>query len=241
MARKQNFNPIRQHSELSAADSAINPLLEASKITTLKVDGKDVPASDAPLADRITALNAVNGTTPGNLDMSELIAANDALSKAKEKADSDLAIANSSVAKLQGDNAKLSTDLATSQASVSTLTASNAELQNRHDAAIRQVGDLTKNSNAINRAVSEMCVSRDVLDLKLSKSATEAEKLVAADAIPVADKLNSLGGAVNAAFNKLGLPIGALPAGNVQGGKSDVKPELKGKARMAAAIKIAGQ
>jgi len=246
MARKQIFNPIKLHSELAAADSAINPLLEAAKITTIKVDGKDTPASEAPVGDRVLALSAVSKSAVGNVDMSELIAANDALSKQHEKATADLAIANSSVTKLQGDVSKLTSDLQTSQASVNTLTAANAELQNRHDASIRQVSELTKQVSGINAEVSKLCLEYGCLDLTtedgklLAKDASADEKLAAANRVPIADKLKASKGAVNAAMNKLGLPVGDLPAPGMPSKADSDKKEATGRNRMKAAMKIEG-
>lgn len=245
MAKHTIWNIGKANAEISAADSAINPLLEVAKITTLKVDGKDVPASDAPLADKILALAAVSKPGAGTQDVSELIATNDSVARQLTETSDRLSVANASVAKLQLDNSKLSSDLATAQSSVNNLTASNAELQNRHDASIRQVGDLTKQANAVNAEISRLCLDYGCLDLTgedgkpLAKDASADDKLAAANRIPVADKLKASKGAVNAAVRNLGLPANQLPAGGAPSAQAE-KKELRGRDRMKAAMKIEG-
>lgn len=246
MAKISIWNIGKANAEISAADAAINPLLESAKITTIKVDGKDLPASDAPLADKISALAAVSKPGVANQDISELVTSNDLISKQLEDATGKLAVSNSSVAKLQQDNAALTSQLQTSQSSVSNLTAANAELQNRHDASIRQVGELTKQVNGINAEVSKQCLEYGCLDLTtedgklLAKDASADEKLAAANRIPIADKLKASKGATNAAMAKLGLPVGDLPAPGMPHKAGSEKKDPKGRDRMKAAMKIEG-
>jgi len=246
MAKISIWNIGKANAEISAADAAINPLLESAKISTIKVDGKDLPASDAPLADKINALAAVSKPGVANQDISELVTSNDLISKQLEDATGKLAVANASVMKLQGDNATLTSQLQTSQASVNTLTAANAELQNRHDASIRQVGELTKQINGFNTELSKMCLEYGCLDLTtedgklLAKDASTDEKLAAANRVPMADKLKASKGAVNAAMSKLGVSTQDLPAPGMPGKSADDKKEPKGRDRMKSAMKIEG-
>lgn len=240
MAKHQIWNIGKANAEISAADAAINPLLETAKITSIKVDGKDMAASDAPLADKITALAAVNKPGAGNMQLSDMVVNNDIIAKKLEETSAALAVSQTSVATLQRDNSQLSTDLATSQASVRTLTASNAELENRLKVSNGSVADLTGQLNGINTEISKLCVVGDVLDLKLSKGASEAQKMDAANLVPVADKLKAYAGAVNAAIARTGASVGAIPGVPPAGGAAPAKKEVKGAERMKAAIKIQG-
>jgi len=240
MARKQSWNPRPLLAELSAADDVINPLLDAAKITSIKVSGADRPASDAPLPDRISAFANVTKTGATSADAVELATLNGQITAQLEKSDGELAVAKSSVATLTQEKTALTADLATSRTSVDTLTASNAELGNRNTVLAKNLEISAGNMNALNRTLSQFCLRADCLSLvgedgkAFGKDATEEHKLLAADKIPVSEKFTALFGAVNAAVAKTGVSFAALPTA-VPGGTQAGAPKFKSATELCAA------
>jgi hypothetical protein len=237
------WNIGKANAEITQADEAVNPALEKAGIKTLLVDGKTVAYADAPLAHRITALIAANPRGADLQEASELLASNDAISKALDKSTTDLAVAQTSVATLTRENAELASNLATSQSSVQSLTAEKADLNNRLQAAVNQFTANEKELKVRDAELSKLCVAAGCLDLKgedgqpLAADATEEIKLAAASRIAHGDKLKAYRGAVNAAIAKTGalpLEMPVVPPGSKQ------KAEPTGRARMLASMKIDG-
>ncbi len=206
--------------EITSADAIIDPALASSGITTIQVEGKQFPASEAPLASKISALIAVNPPGAGTQQISDVLVSNDVISKELEKVSTELTISKNSVAVLTQDNANLKQSEGVAQASVSKLTAENAEQKNRLEAAINQFTSNAKEIASVNREVSKACVACGCLDLQgedgkpLAADATEEAKLAAADKISVSDKLKSYQGAVNAAVAKIGVLPSSIPSAN---------------------------
>lgn len=232
-----NFKAL--NAELHASDASVDPLLVSAKITTIKVDGKDVPAHEAPLPNKIAALGALLATGDKTVDDANLIAANGQLAGQVEKLTNDL---TSVQATLAATNQKLTTAegaLAVAQASVTALTAEKANLTNLLEAGnkenARLTGELAETKTALAReCLAVGCLSLAGADNKpLAADAPEAEKLSAAVKLPFTGLLTSFKGAVNAALAKTGVAFGTLP-GQKPAGSSE-KPELKGRARFIAA------
>lgn len=246
MARPTTWNLKKLNAEIAAADAVLDPLLESAKITVIKVEGKDVPASDAPVAAKIQALSALANSSGKTQEMSDLVVANDELTRQIESVSAENTRLHATNAAQTQDIARLTAELATAKASVATLTASTGELSVRHEAALRQVNAETARNNEVNTEISRLCIAANVIDLTtedgkpLAKDATETDRLAAANRIPVADKLKAYKGAVNAAIAKTGVDTTKLPAGGLQGKDTSGKPELKGRERMKAAMKIQG-
>jgi len=84
MARNKS-DIFKNTAEIFAADAPILPLLVAANISTINVDGKAVPAAEAPLNLQIAALGAVKATGSTTQDSAQLIEANGQLAAQKDK------------------------------------------------------------------------------------------------------------------------------------------------------------
>lgn len=247
MARKKSLNVIGLNAELSASDSAIDPLLEQANITSIKVEGRDVPAGDAPMPDKIRALAAVTNASNVNQDMSELIQSNEVVSRENDRLTVENARLSSANATLTGENSQLKSDKATLVAANSKLTADAGELGVRHEATLSQVTRVTGQMQTLNADISKACLKFNCLDLTdadgkaLPKDATEAQKQVAADRLPANEKLSAIGGAVNAALAKTNVSVALLPAAGVTQTGTQQKAEPKGRERMKAGMTVEGK
>lgn len=213
MAKLSFWNIRHAQAAITAADEAIEPALSKANITTIKVEGRDVPASEAPLADRIRAVLAVSSPQTSSQDMSELVATNDTLARRIEVLETENAQLKAGNAALTTENVQLKGELATALTSVESLTASNAELNVRHEAALRQVADGVSAANQVNTRVSEMCVAACCIELPVPATATREQKIAAAKDVPVLDKLKAYEGAVNSAVARIGANAPAVPNG----------------------------
>src|SRR5690348_14565569 len=98
MAFKFLPNITKANAQIQAASEVIDPALAAAKISTLKVDGKDVAASEAPLSVKVAAIAALVGAGEKSQDVSELIATNGQIAARVEALEGELATANATVA-----------------------------------------------------------------------------------------------------------------------------------------------
>lgn len=213
MPKKSFWNIGKANAEITAADSAIDPALANAKITTLKVDGRDVPAHEAPLASKISALLSVAAPGVAAQDISELVVTNDQLSKQIEKVSDENTQLAAGNAALTQENVQTKADLVTAKASIESLTASQSELSVRHEAALNQVSASTTKFNALNTKISQACITAGCLELPKDAD-TDEKKLEAANAIKPEDKLTAYEGAVNAAVARIGDGNGKVPNGN---------------------------
>lgn len=245
MAIKFLANISKANAQLQAGHEAIDPALASAKISTLKVDGKDVPASEAPLSVKIAALANLTAAGEKSQDVSELIATNGHIAAKVETLEGDLATAQGLVASQTQKISALEGQLATASATVDRQTASGAQDGMLLKASNGEVSRLTKEIAAVNTDLSKLCLEYGCLDLTtvdgklLAKDAAEDVKLEAANRVPIADKLKASKGAVNAAMRNLGLNTNQLPAGG-SATNAPEKKEVKGRDRMKAAIKIEG-
>ena len=219
MARKQSWNAVKLTAELSASDAAIDPLLDAAGITTIKINGEDVPASKAPLQERINAYAAVAKAGVKDKDDVDLATLNTQITAQLEKSDAALAVAQANVASLTQEKSVLTTNLSVSQANVSRLTAENAQIADLKDNAIKLAGQMTAERNGLNSEISRQALKFNCLtDLKdkegklLPSTASAVEREAAADLIPAKDKLVALGAVCTNALQRLGVPSGQAPA-----------------------------
>ena len=74
MAKFKFFGIGEADAEIKSADAAINPLLTAAKITTIEVNGKQLPATsdEVPLALKISNLAATFKEGAGDKEISEM-------------------------------------------------------------------------------------------------------------------------------------------------------------------------
>ena len=231
MARKQSANFIGMNRELSAADEAIAPFLEAKGITTAVVDNKEVPVADAPLPARITALGnlVVSGGT--SVPDAQLIKANSDQAAQIIELEGKLTVANSTVAGQVQKINELSTSLVGAQSSVTKLTgdytAQGLLLEASNKEAARQTGI----ANAQKSALAARCIAAGCIDF--AKDATESDKVAAAEKLSFDDLFKSYNGAVNAAIKKTGVSFADVPAAPPVNSE---KKELTGRARFTASV-----
>jgi len=238
------WNLVKANAALESANEAADKVLVQAKISTLKVDGKDVALADAPIAAKIAAVGALVASGEKSQDVSELIASNGQIAAQVEELTGKLTVANATVASQSQKLTALEGELATEKASVATLTGKVTETANLLKASNDEAARVTKELNAQNDELSALCVTAGCLELKgadgklLAKDASETDKLAAAKSVSYGDKLKAYRGAVNAAIAKTGATPLEFPT-TPPGQAVEKKPELKGADRMKAAIKIA--
>jgi hypothetical protein len=229
MAKFKFFGISEADAEIKSADAAINPLLTAAKITTIEVNGKPIPATsdEVPLALKISNLAATYKEGAGDKEVSELTRNNSILADQAKVLETRAVTAETNSAAVTRENVVLAEKITVLEGGVAKLTAENAELITLRAAANKEAGRVTAESNAINTEISRKALAwnaiSDLRDEKgnvLSSKSTEAEKLAAADRIPVAQKLTAIGGAVTAALQRAGVPNGQSPAQPVAGSES---------------------
>lgn len=230
MAKNFKFYNIGlANDEINAADAALASALVSAKITTVKVDGKDVPASEAPLSARINALLSVNPIGAESQSVDELLKSNNILSARAQKSDEDLKLSTDQVSQLTREKIELENKLTIATDSVNSLTAKGNELNTSLEASQTAAKAAIKAGNDTNRLVSKMAIAFACVELKgedgraLSPNASAEAKQVAAEKIPVAEKLTAISGALNAAAARIGVDFNALPnMGPAGGAKSAV-------------------
>lgn len=244
MARKQSWNVGKLNAELTASDAAINPLLESAKITSIKVDGKEVPASEAPLPDRIKAYSDVAKSGATSADAVELAELNGQVTAQLEKASGELALAQASVSTLTQEKSRLTSDLATAQASVTKLTADNAELGSRNTTLAKELESSAGRLNTQKLALARKCVACNAVEFKgadgkaLTAEASDADLLAASKELTFDSLMASFSGAVNLAMNKTGVSLFAVPGEKPKAGETKSATEgLTGLERALAAHK----
>jgi hypothetical protein len=244
MPRTKSLNFVKLNDELFASDAAIDPILASAKITVLKVDGKDVPAAEAPLQSKISAIGALVSSGDKTQDAAQLIAANGQLAAQGEQLQANLTASEATIAAQNQKISELTGNFNVSQASVQKLTSENATQTNLLEASNKEVSRITAEANRINREVSQMCVSVGCLDLKgedgkpLAKDAKAEDQLAAADKLPIADKLKSFGGALHAAASKVGIQLAVVPNGGAAPAANNAKKlSIDEQVRQAKALK----
>jgi hypothetical protein len=238
MAHKFSMNVARLNSEASASAAAIDPILTAAKITSLKVDGKDVTAADAPLSAKITAIGALLATGDKTQDTSELIAANGQLADQFEASEARLVTANATISAQTQQISSLQTNLTTANATVDRLTADAGTNKNLLEASNKEVSRLLAIVSAQTSTIAQSCVAANCLDFSsLGKDASVEAKTAFASKMGFDDLMKSFKGAVNAAIAKTGVTFADIPSGK-PAGVTEKKDEPKGRARFSAAVKI---
>lgn len=203
--------------ELSASDEAITPLLEAAKITTVAVDGKDVPFADAPLPARIAALGKLLSTGDKVQDISQLVAANGVQAEQVTALEGKLTVANSTISAQTQKLASLEKGFNTSTASVTKLTTDLGAANTLLEASNKEVTRLLTGISAESVELSSDCLDAKCLDLRgadgkpLAEDATREQKLEAAGKIPMKDRRIAFKGAVNSTLAKMNLPLLGAP------------------------------
>lgn len=210
-------NITKLEAALDSIEKAIQPDLEKAGITTAMRDGKSIPVSEATVAEKYAALRAANPVGTGMEERAQLLASNGVIAQRCEKAESDLAIAQTNVGNLTREIATVKSELETSRASVTTLTQEKTNQTNLRDAALTENTRIQKEMDALNENLSQVCLAAGCLDLKdkdgkpLAADALPAVKLEAANKISAADKIKAYQGAVNAAMARTGVSFGTVP------------------------------
>ena len=247
MAKISIFNIGKANEALDSAHAAANKGLVAAKINTLVVDGKEVPAADAPLNVKIDAVSALVNSGEKTQDVSELIASNGQIAAQVEDLSGKLSVANATAAAHAQKISSLEGELVTSKSSVQSLTAQLATSDTNLVASNDLNTKLTAKANAVNAEISKHCIAINCLTLvdaagkPLAKDATEDQKLASALNVPISEKVTALKGAVTSAIANVGItaavPAAAQPAAKAPG------DGLTGIAKVEAQIaaQIAGQ
>lgn len=234
MERKLSWNPRTLQSELLASDESIAKLLVAAKITSLKVDGKDVPAADAPLNTKIEALGSLLNTGNVTQDSAELIAVNGQLAAQVDKVSGELVASQATVTSQLAKITELNNDLTVQKASVASLTADRAQLSNSLDAAVKETSRVVAGANLVNAELSKRCLNFNAIPnlteadgkTPLATNATQDQKLAALDRVSATEKLTLIDGAVNSAMARLGISTSTLPVATTTGTN---RPEMTRK------------
>ena len=229
------FNIGRANGLLDNAAAVLAPALAKSGITTVSVEGKTVPVAEAPLASQIAALLTAQPATDGAQNAAEALVSNELISKELEVNKSELALKTTAVDSLTRDNKELTSKLSNAEATVQDLTVKNTVLKQERDACSNQFASANQQLAAQRTELAKLCIASGCVE---TKGDTDDAKLESVKEVSHADLLKSYRGAVNAAIAKTGalpLEIPIAPPGAAS------KQEPKGRARMLASIKIAGQ
>lgn len=246
MPRPKIWNVGKLHAESEAAHAKADTALTAAKITTIRVEGKDVPFMDAPLSDKITALAGLLATGSPTDDNAQLISTNSQIATQLEDTEARLAVAQATISGQVQQIAKLQGELTVANAGVNKLTASNATNENLTEASNREVVRLGAQLAAQQTELVNHCMEANCLDLRgddgkpLTAEATDAQRRTAANKMAYGDLFKAYKGAVNSAMAKTGLTFANVPNAMPSKGH-EAKQELKGRDRFKAAVKVQGQ
>lgn len=224
MAKISIFNIGKANAAISDAQAALAPALAKAGISTIAVDGKTVPAAEAPLASQITALIGAQPVVADSQSAAEAIASNDLISKELDAAQAQLALKTTAVETLTRSNADLTSRLSTAEATVQDLTVKNGVMKTERDAAVAEYGKVSEQLTAQKTALAQRCLAVGCLDLigedgkPLAKDATDTVKLAAAMKLSHGDLFKAHNGALNAAAAKMGIVFAEIPAGKPQAG-----------------------
>ena len=239
MAKISIFNVGKANAIIDSANAAADAGLTSAKITTLKVDGKDVPAVEAPLDAKISAVSALVTSGDKTQDVSELIASNGQIAaQVEDLTAKNVTLTATSSAQVQKITA-LETELALSKTSVATLTAEVSGSKNLLAASGNENVRVTGLLNAANAEISKQCIAVNCLTLTdgdgkpLVKDATDAAKLEAANKIPVAEKITALMGAIHSSAANIGVDLKKVPAVSGGGAAPDNGKKLSADAQIA--------
>lgn len=231
-------NPLnfkKNHAELTAAESAIAPILTAANIKTVSVKGVDVSVSEAPLADKIVALGKLTASGDKTEDSAALVSANGQLAEQVEAVEGKL-LAEKSISASQSQKIidltgqlTVKTDALTSETAGHLAT--KDLLNTTTEAATRLTGELAAQKTAL----AQRCIAANCLDLSaLGKDATDAQRLEAAEKLSFDALFAAYNGAVNSAIAKTGVSFAALPSA-VPGGTQAAAPKFKSATELCAA------
>lgn len=249
MERKLSWNLRTVHAELVASDESVNKLLVAAKINSLKHEGKDVAASDAPLNARIEALGALLANVNNTADNAELIAVNGQLAAQVDKLSADLTASQATVASQVQKITAAENDNVVQRASVTALTADKVQLTNSLDASVKEASRLSGSINSINAELSKRCLAFNCLPnltdadgvTPLATNANQDQKLAALNRVSVGDKLTLIDGHVNASLARVGIANTNIPAATQTGNSpqpASPARDLKGLAKTNAAFAV---
>lgn len=246
MAKYTFFNITKANAEIAAGHEAIDAALVAAKVSTIKVDGKEVPVGEVKLSDKIAALNALVKVGDSSQDVAELTASNGLIAGKVEGLETELATEKAKNETLSREKIAQTEKIANLENSVTTLTSQLTEKTTLLDASNKEALRVTKEKAAQESEIAQLCVATGCIELKdekgapLDAKATADQKLAAAIRNGFDNNVKAYRGAVNAAIAKTGSTPLEIPAAPPAGEQAK-KPELTGAARMAAATKIAGQ
>ena len=246
MAKISIFHIGKANAELNAADEALAPALAKAGINSIAVDGKTLSLAEASLSAKISALISAQPPVTDSSSAAEALVSNELISKELEKVNTELAIKTTAVDGLTRDKAELAEKLGKSEAAVTDLTGKLSTCTIERDSAVNQFNATAKQLSAQKVALAERCISANCLDLNgtdgkpLAKDATHEAKIEAAVKISHEDLFKAYNGAVNAAVAKTGVSFAEIPSGK-PAGVGEQKPEVKGRAKFTAALRINGQ
>lgn len=213
-------NPLnfkKNHADVVAAESALAPILKASNITSISVDGKEVSASDAPLAAKIVALGKLIATGDKTEDSAAAIQANGELAAQLEASEGKLLAANATISAQTQKINEITGQLTVAKDSVTTLTARNTELGTLLKASTDEGIRLTAAVNAQKLALAKDCLAWGCVEFKgvdgkpLAQDASDSDLAKAAEAMSFAELNTAKNGAINSSMSKMGVNLGKLP------------------------------
>jgi hypothetical protein len=226
MAKHTFWNIGKANSEISTGHEEADKILTAAKISTLNVDGKDVPATDAPLAVKISAVSALLNSGDKTQDVSELIASNGVIAAQVEELTGKLTVANASVQSLSREKTDLEGRLSTATASVDRLTTEAGTNKNLLESSNKEVSRVSKEVTSQKTALARLCIRTGCLDLKADDGAAfpadASEDVKVAAVMKITDGrevftfenlVTAYSGALNAAAARVGVKLETVPSG----------------------------
>lgn len=217
MALKFFGNASRMEAVINKISAVIEPALAKAKIVTLEVGGKTIPTSEAPVDVQVAALLAANPVGGGQQEVSNLHVINANQAEQIQNLTNENATLQATVGGLQQDKIALTSRAEAAEATAGKQSAALAQKDIEIKASQDNFTRLHGEQLVFNTELSKACIAVGCLQLTdangaaIKQTATEEQKLEAANKIPVSEKLKAYQGALNLAASNLGLSIASLP------------------------------
>ena len=212
MSRATTYNVFKLNAENEALHARMDTVLAKASLKTISREGKAVALDDATAMEKLDAMLAIASPGSEQTNLNTLTQTNAELAARLEKAESDGKTVNATVAGLNLEKQTLTKRAEDAEGAVQKLTAETAQSGVQLRAANSELVRVTKESQAVNRQISEQCLTYGCIDAALLKDADgkilaadadQDAKLAAADRIPVDQKLAMSQGAVNLSLQRI--------------------------------------
>lgn len=220
MAKISIWNIGKANAELNATADVLAPALAKAGVQTIAVDGKAVPAAEAPVSLQVAALLTAQPAVDGAQNAAEALVSNELISKELETTKTELALKVTAVESLSRDKAALETRVTTAEASVQSLTTQLGVMKTERDACSNQHAEAAKQVREQKLSLARKCVQCGCVEFKgadgkvLAADCSDADLTAASQDLAFASLADAYSGALNVAASKVGVSLTSIPAGS---------------------------